>query len=195
VRASTLSGNVAAAGGQSLGGGLLVESGGPHEITNSTFAGNRAMGVTARGGAINTFVDLAVTNATIARNRAKIGGGIYVETGDTTLEATILGLNEAPASPDCGGTIDSAGHNLIKRLSGCMFIATPSDLPNIPPNLGTLGAYGGPTRTIPIRVASEARNAIPKASCAFVRDQRGVSRPQGPRCDIGAFERRRGPRP
>ena len=33
-------------------------------------------------------------------------------------------------------------------------------------------------------------NAIRPASCAVDVDQRGVHRPQGKRCDIGAFERR-----
>ena len=31
-------------------------------------------------------------------------------------------------------------------------------------------------------------NAIPVAACDVNKDQRGVKRPQGNRCDIGAFE-------
>ncbi len=49
---------------------------------------------------------------------------------------------------------------------------------------------GGPTQTMAPAPGSPARNAIPKAACAVARDQRGVRRPQGPRCDIGAYERK-----
>jgi hypothetical protein len=75
--------------------------------------------------------------------------------------------------------------------AGCIFTALPSDILNKPAKLGPLGKYGGPTQTIPLQSGSPARNAIPVAKCQVSKDQRGVKRPQGPRCDIGAFEVRR----
>ena len=48
-------------------------------------------------------------------------------------------------------------------------------------------------RSLPICIQFNKRdmpNAIPRAECAFGRDQRGVKRPQQRRCDIGAYERR-----
>ncbi|MDQ3928109.1 MAG: Ig-like domain-containing protein, partial [Chloroflexota bacterium] len=54
---------------------------------------------------------------------------------------------------------------------------------------------GGPTQTIALTTDSPALNAIPKgqSGCAtttdrVTTDQRGVKRPQGEGCDIGAFE-------
>jgi hypothetical protein len=46
---------------------------------------------------------------------------------------------------------------------------------------------GGPTKTIALVADSPAIDAADSASCPAT-DQRGVSRPQGNGCDIGAFE-------
>ena len=134
---------------------------------------------------------LNVVNATVARNSAKLGGGLYKETGTTTLEATILAANTASTGPNCGGSVDTAGHNLISKKAGCMITPLPSDIVNKGAKLGTLGKHGGPTETISLLASSPAINAIPSAQCAVGKDQRGVKRPQGNRCDIGAFEVKR----
>jgi hypothetical protein len=47
-----------------------------------------------------------------------------------------------------------------------------------------------PTQTTPILATSPALNAVPIAACQVHRDQRGVRRPQGKRCDVGSFERK-----
>jgi hypothetical protein len=57
-----------------------------------------------------------------------------------------------------------------------------------------LQSNGGPTQTIALKKVSPAIDFIPKGTngCgASVKiDQPGVERPQGKRCDAGAFERR-----
>jgi hypothetical protein len=53
--------------------------------------------------------------------------------------------------------------------------------------LGSLGANGGPTETIPLLPGSPAIDAGDAQLCPPA-DQRGVVRPMGARCDIGAFE-------
>jgi hypothetical protein len=62
----------------------------------------------------------------------------------------------------------------------------------------TLANNGGPTKTIALLLGSPAFNAIPQGQsrCAtatgrIATDQRGVRRPQGPACDVGAYERAR----
>jgi hypothetical protein len=193
VRTSTLNANVAATSGQALGGGIHLASGGPHTVENSTLSGNRANGTTARGGAIDVDTTLGVTAATIARNSAKLGGGIYVEGGTTTLRATLLGLNTATMSgANCSQSVASAGRNLVASTLGCTFAATGTDKTGLAPKIGLLGAHGGPTQTIPLLAGSPALNRIPKAECPFGLDQRGVRRPQPKtgRCDIGAYERK-----
>jgi uncharacterized repeat protein (TIGR01451 family) len=51
---------------------------------------------------------------------------------------------------------------------------------------------GGPTRTIALQSGSPAIDAIPSdvngCGTTITTDQRGVSRPQGSGCDVGAFE-------
>ena len=188
---STVSRNEASApGGQALGGGIRVEGGPISSIRNSTVSANRGTGDTTRGGGIDSFASvLSVVNATVARNSATLGGGLYKETGTTTLEATILAANTATTGPNCGGgTVESAGHNLISRRAGCTITPLPSDIVNKGAKLGALGKHGGRTETIALLSASPAINAIPSAQCAVDKDQRGVKRPQGRRCDIGAFE-------
>ncbi|MBI4760639.1 MAG: choice-of-anchor Q domain-containing protein [Chloroflexota bacterium] len=55
------------------------------------------------------------------------------------------------------------------------------------PGVGSLGNYGGSTLTHPLLLGSPAIDA---ADCPseITTDQRGVARPQGERCDVGAFE-------
>ena len=68
---------------------------------------------------------------------------------------------------------------------------------NGPPNLAPLGNYGGPTQTIALLPNSPAIDSADDAVCAATGDgavsgldQRGIARPQGAQCDIGAFESR-----
>ncbi len=63
------------------------------------------------------------------------------------------------------------------------------------PKLGLLADNGGPStgsgqapKTHALLPGSPARNAIPASSCIVSDDQRGVARPQGDDCDIGAYE-------
>jgi hypothetical protein len=193
MRASTLNANVAGTSGQALGGGLFLNAGGPHALVNSTLAGNRANGTTARGGGIDVDTTLTVTAATIARNSARLGGGLYVEGGTTTLRGSLVGLNTASMSgADCSQTVASAGRNLVASTVGCSFAVTGTDKTGLAPKLALLGANGGPTQTIALRKGSPALNAIPRAECPVARDQRGVKRPRpkNGRCDIGAYEKK-----
>jgi Zn-dependent metalloprotease len=193
---STISGNF----GNNNGGGIY--SHGSLTLVNSTISGNQAY---SYGGGIsvgysevgdpNATVDLK--NVTITNNLAEAnsdgygdGGGIYlVETATVSLWNTILAGNLSTAgSPDCDGTLTSYGHNLIKSKSGCSVTGdTTGNLIGVNPNLGSLQENGGPTLTHALLSNSPAINAGNDATCEST-DQRGVTRPQGAHCDIGAFE-------
>jgi len=54
--------------------------------------------------------------------------------------------------------------------------------------LGPLAANGGPTPTHALLLGSPAFGAGTNTGCPAT-DQRGIVRPQGILCDIGAFER------
>jgi len=60
------------------------------------------------------------------------------------------------------------------------------------PNLGSLADNGGPTQTFALLTGSSAINAGDSTTCVASPvsnlDQRGVTRPQGAQCDIGAYE-------
>src|SRR5439155_20515876 len=115
---------------------------------------------------------------------------------DVTSTSTILALNTAPGGPDCAIELDSGGYNLVGKISGCLFHKKPTDKVSVAdPKLGPLAANGGPARTVALLTGSPALNAIPSSACTVTIDQRGVPRPQGTRCDIGAYERKAEPGP
>jgi hypothetical protein len=152
------------------GGGLAATSS-PSPLVDSTVAGNV---VSASGGTVE-----------------RQGGGLYGSSG-MTLEATIVANSVATTGPDCYGGPTSKGHNLIRNPTWCSFSKASTDKVGKNPKLGPLASNGGPTQTMAIALTSPALNAIPKAACAASTDQRGVHRPQGTRCDIGAYERKLG---
>jgi hypothetical protein len=153
------------------------------------------------GGIEARDASLFAAAVTVARNSVSssgnvatsLGGGIRQDGSGVTLRATILAANTTPDSsdgPNCSGTVGTDGDNLLGALAGCTFTPFASDHPNVAaPGLGTLAPNGGPTQTISLQATSPAVDAIRAARCPAHKDQRGVKRPQGPRCDVGAFER------
>jgi len=112
------------------------------------------------------------------------GAGVF---GAATLSRTILDINN---DMSCGGGPVSAGFNLSSDARCAASFTQPTDLPtNTDPMLGNLTPNPpGTTWTFSIPITSPAFNAIPVASCLEHEDQRGVFRPQGSGCDIGAYE-------
>ena len=72
-------------------------------------------------------------------------------------------------------------------LGGTAPLSCGGTIPNANPRLGPLQNNGGPTPTHALLPGSLAIEAGTNAGCPAT-DQRGVSRPQGVACDIGAFE-------
>ena len=108
-----------------------------------------------------------------------------------TLRSTILSANEAPTEGlNCRvagpATLTSAGTNL-ESGTDCGFVAA-GNVQNANPQLGALGNNGGQTDTRALGQTSPALDRATSAPCPAT-DQRGTTRPQGPACDIGAFER------
>jgi hypothetical protein len=172
--------------------------------TNSTIASNFAQAAsggsgftgTADGGGVSGK-SVTLVAATVGDNEAEASGDVVVETGGglsaTTglvTEASILAANDAASGPDCFASTTTHGYNLVQQTAGCLVSPKPSDVIGQPAQLGTLKSNGGPTQTMAIPATSEAFNTIPPARCTVPFDQRGVARPQGTRCDIGAYERR-----
>ena len=186
---STISGNVS----NDVGG--AIRSLGNMTITNSTLSGNRSTGW--HGGAIfQTDGDITITNSTIANNIApdwasstffigQFGGG-FVPT--LTLTNSIVTGNQWYAcerfASGTAANVVSGGNNIVQDAS-CNPAA--SDLVITEANLGPLAGNGGPTQTHALLSGSPAIDAGNDALCPAT-DQRGVARPQGAHCDMGAYE-------
>lgn len=182
VSHSTFSGN--SADEQGLGG--AVYNRGTLTVSNSTFFANTAN--PGGGGAIFTggyggYGALIAINCTFSGNSAYAAGGIFGYAGTTVLENSIV-ANNRPGG-NCSGTIFDGGGNLSYPGSSCP--GTNGD-----PLLGPLQDNGGPTQTMALGPGSAALEAGIDAICAAhpvdYLDQRGVTRPQGSRCDSGAVE-------
>jgi hypothetical protein len=176
VTDSTVSNNTASqSGGGILNTGMLT-------LTNSTVSGNSA----DLGGGILNYLTLALTNSTVSANSSRgAGSGIYnYEVATVTLTNTLV------ANACSGGTTVSGGGNLESPDDTCALYQTTDDVRVSAEDLklGPLEDNGGPTETHALLEGSVAIDAIPEAMCAVDEDQRGVSRPQGAACDVGAFE-------
>lgn len=198
------------------GGG--ISNSGSATLINSTVSGNIAtsdpeLGASHGGGIFNSG-DLTLLNATITNNSTRNffpqqaimgdGGGIF-NSGTVNLGNTIIAGNTDAGgeTPDCAGTLNSRGYNLIQTITGCTIVGdTTGNLLGVNPRLGPLQNNGGPTQThalLPDSPAIDRANPAPPASEWTCRatDQRGVARPQDgngdglARCDMGAFERER----
>jgi hypothetical protein len=195
ISASTLSGNHSGSA-TGDGGAIQMNSSGTLTLTNSTFFGNAAGLSTGLGGAIQTNSGLTATlmNDTISGNQATLGGGIYANSSGVTATNTIISGNSAPSGANCGGSanppIASGGYNLENDTS-CS-LTSAGDL-NADPKLDTqLRNNGGETSTLALLPGSPAIDTGDDSKCPST-DQRGVTRPQGAHCDIGAYEFQSGP--
>jgi len=192
VSGSTFTANRAASG---AGGGILNTADGGLAVTNSTFAGNAA----GSGGAIlNTGgAGVVVSYSTLFQNRANQGGGGGIlndpSGGTATVRATILAGSPPGQGGSCSGTIADGGYDIDDGTT-CGFSSANHSVSNANPRLDPHGlqSNGGPTQTVAILAASPAVDAIPPGTLGcgtdVTSDQRGTHRPQGPRCDSGAFE-------
>jgi hypothetical protein len=191
----TISGNSAQYGAGIYNGASPLNS---MTLTNVTISGNNHASPAAGGGGIwnTTYGNLTLANATFTLNSAAQSGGIQ-NMATAVLRNTIVAGNLSTTGypPDCAGsTLSSSGYNLIGSTAGCSFASTTGDLLNTNPLLGSLQNNGGATFTHALGVSSPAINTgNPVApgsggnACPAV-DQRNVARPQGGRCDIGAYE-------
>jgi CSLREA domain-containing protein len=203
-----------APGGEGVGGaggaGHGAGNGGAGGIAIAGFGGAGGGGGAVADGALLTLV-----NATVTANAAATGGSAGAATpgaggsgasGGSAGEAVsgepgragaaaVMFLHEAPkaltlqnsivagnAPANCVAPESDGGHDISFPDSTC-----PGA--NVDPQLLPLAANGGPTLTQALGPLSPAIDAVPAAGAGCpATDQRGVPRPQGPACDIGAFE-------
>lgn len=191
--------------------GGAIANFGPLEVSKSTFSGNTASGnFGGAGGAIYNDSTLTVKDSTLSGNSSSGSGGAIFTRGSLTLSGSTMSGNGVPAGGSgnaifnytnvsisrsiivgtCGGTMPvSAGDN-IGSTESCLYTNTDlNDRANANARLDALADNGGPTQTMLPQANSPAIDAvrINTADCTGT-DQRGVRRPGGARCDIGAVE-------
>lgn len=177
--ASTVSGNTVVESGW----GIENTQSGLLNILNSTVSSNEGGGV-LNSGTVN------LTGATISNNRIQgEGGGIANQGGSVVIRNTIIAGNYASvADADCGGrnVLISQGYNLLGESCPLTDVETDKQIQD--PQLSFLMDNGGSTLTQMPLLGSPALDALPLSRCVVATDQRGIIRPQGGDCDIGAVE-------
>ncbi|MEW5986894.1 MAG: CSLREA domain-containing protein, partial [Chloroflexota bacterium] len=123
IRASTFANNYGSWGGGLANDGWAI-------VINSTFSGNTA----GQGGGIYNFGligsrKLSLHNVTITANTASGGGGgVYSDSATSLrLQNTAIAGNNDSDSPDCYGTLNSLGYNLVGDNTNCDLIPGVGD--------------------------------------------------------------------
>lgn len=204
---TTLSGNRTS--GAWAHGGAIYAVGDLH-LVQSTISNNRTEGDRSSGGAIAAYGNVTIDRSTVAENQAiamdAIGGGIWLASGDLTLDGSILAGNSAGGGQNdlglgwgavvaryslVGDTNGSSGPDnpLVAALAlgqGNLFsTAGPVDA-----GLAPLADNGGGVLTHALLPGSPASNAGDPAVSASGYDQRGTpfGRVADGALDIGAYE-------
>ncbi len=158
-------------------GGAISSDFGTMSIVNSTMDGNTAV---RHGGALHMSDMAFLTHVTLADNEAAVGGGFYNDGGAINLVNSIIAGSQGG---DCVGSLYTNIANLIG--DGSCDPALSGD-----PMFKAL--WGSPPYYL-LAENSPAIDAADNASCK-PKDQAGTARPQGRKCDIGAFEHVHGAR-
>ena len=181
---STISANFAG------NGGGIMNAHGTAFITNSTISGNFG----GLGGGMQNAGLMRIINSTIAGNSVGNQGGQgsgIANTGETVMINTIVAND--PAGGNCFQPITTDGGFNIEDGTTCGFTAVTSHS-NANPGLDPAGllSNGGPTPTIGLLLGGLAVDLIPPGvngcGTTIAIDQRGVARPFGSGCDVGAYE-------
>ena len=210
--------NVTFSGNSALGGGGMNNDGSSPTLTDVTFSGNSAFGdgggmydfdsspelsnvtfsgnvaINRGGGMLNYESNPPLTNVTFSDNSANTEGGGMFNTIDSSPMLTNVIIANSSSGGDCvndgTSTLGAASsHNQIEDGANACGLADGVDgnIIGQDPMLGPLADNGGATQTHALLSGSPAIDAGTNSNCP-ASDQRGVARPQGPACDIGAYE-------
>ncbi len=185
IASVTLNNNTAA-----RGGGLYNARDSTSILTNATLSANTAItggGVYNEAGFIDTAI-ITLTNVTFKDNSATDGGGLFNANDPLNyvyLKNTIIA--DSPSGGNCKGKGMASSKYSISSDGTCALPAV-NNQNSVNPLLTYLANNGGSTKTHLPKTNSPAINGVVGSDCPSA-DQRGVLRPQGASCDIGAVER------
>jgi hypothetical protein len=128
-----------------------------------------------------------LVNVTMARNR--VDGSSWWGTSGSSISGDAVLTNSIlfclPGQTNVAGTMIDGGHNICSDASASFSLPTSHN--DLDPLLGPVADNDGFPPTVALLPKSPALNAADPAACPPT-DQRGVLRPMGAGCDIGAFE-------
>jgi len=172
----------------------VIVSGGATTVTNSTVtSGGGYFPVILHSGEALTLLSSTVVQDSGSLAFATIDGSYG---SDVRVANSLIVGTEGLSDFTCSGNIISLGGNIESPSNDCGF-TEPTDLVSVSTDdlkLGPLADNGGPTVTRALLPGSVAIDWISEADCVdadrqpLTTDQRGVARPQGGACDVGAFE-------
>jgi hypothetical protein len=184
----TFNGNTA----KRRGGGMLNENNGNPVLTNVTFYGNQSTEETGAapwggGGMMNVSSSPTLNNVTFNGNNSVNGSGTAggdamrnaVNSNPVITNSILWGDLNDEITSDGTGTITIAYSVVQGGFAGGTNIITTN------PNLQALANNGGFTQSMALGAGS---SAVDQGLGCAASDQRGVTRPQGLVCDIGAYE-------
>ncbi|MEM7115438.1 MAG: choice-of-anchor Q domain-containing protein [Chloroflexota bacterium] len=174
IASSTLVGNSA-----TVSGGAIFNR---HkaEVSNSTFSANSAQA----GGAIVQLNALDVYNSTFVGNSGSNGSTFYGSRSPWVYNSIIA---DGVGGSNCGGSTSFILSNNLSSDHSCGGAQFSDSI-----LVGPLQDNGGSTWTHGLQAASSALNTGHSVTCSSAPvnnvDQRGVARPHGGACDVGAVE-------
>lgn len=177
IENSTISGNTAKTGGGGIYNDYFVHDSitteGTVTINNSTIVGNTV--APGFGGGIRNEGILNLNRSLISGNHGNFGNEIYHNTAFTgSVTADNFNLFGVGNSPGVEGFAPGAT-DIVPAVALAQIV-------------GPLKNNGGATFTHALMPGSPALDAAPVDSDCPANDQRGITRPQGGGCDVGAFE-------
>ena len=177
----TVSDNAAGVFSNTSGQGGGIHMGGAVTFTNVTISGNTSDPAEEGGGIYNNGGIATLVNSTFAGNHAFSGENIHNALGAQANATNTLFVGDSDRDQCSGGAIAGSNNLAFDPTEGDDCGSTQTD--DI--FLGPLKNNGGPTPTHAIVPGDDAENG--GLNCPPT-DQRGVPRPQGAGCDVGAYE-------
>jgi hypothetical protein len=196
---STFTGNISDSDTGCEGGGAIEQQAGNTTIVNSTIVGNTSYDGTCEnvqptGGGIDieagpsSIVNSIVTGNTASPGQEELAAQPRQVRGSLGPAGPTIASNCSvdPSSQTNPGSLTSNGHN-IESATDCGFTASGDQQNVADPKVGALGNNGGQMDTMALLSGSPAIDHADAANCPAT-DEIGTTRPQGPACDVGAFE-------
>ncbi|MGH2869610.1 MAG: choice-of-anchor Q domain-containing protein [Solirubrobacteraceae bacterium] len=176
------------------GGAMFLDSGALLTLVNATFDGNSAAFDFGAAMYVATATPATLTNDTIAHNT----GGDAIENSDNFeltngtdtgngISNTVIANNVGGDCSDNFATGFDVGFNLDSDTSCLGTAGATGDKAGVDSKLGAPADNGGSVLTDAELAGSPAIDGGTNTGCPST-DARGIARPQGASCDIGAYE-------